>query len=85
MTGFNWVFGVTNNIEAAQIYQKEPGEITLRIVKTPNFGFKDERQLLQAFRNRIDEKKLKIEIVFVKEIERTARGKQRMVVSEIKY
>jgi len=82
--GFNWVLSTTNNIQAAQIYQKVPGEITLKIVKKPHFGPEDEHLLFQAFRNRIDEKQLEIKIAFVNEIERTARGKHRMVVSEIK-
>jgi len=83
VTGFNWVLSTSRNISAAQIYQQKPGEITLRIVKKADFGPKDEQQLLQAFKNRIDEKQLRIQMTYVEEIERTARGKHRMVVSEI--
>ena len=83
VTGFNWVFSVTRNIESAQIYQEIPGRMIVRIVRSPGFGVEDEKMLLKALRNRISEEKMELEIEYVKKIELTPSGKHRMVVSKI--
>lgn len=71
------------NIKEAQIYQKQPGEIVLRIVRGIKYGPKDEAMLLKETIKRVgDDTKIKID--YVDYIERTKNGKLRFVVSDIK-
>jgi len=70
------------NIREAQIYQQQPGEIILRVVKGKNFSQKDEDTLLVESRKRVGDD-THIDIDYVDAIERSKRGKLRFVVSDV--
>jgi phenylacetate-CoA ligase len=70
------------NIHEAQIYQKYPGEITIRVVCGRNYTDADEATLLQQVRKRIGDD-ADTQIKYVESIERSSNGKLRFVVSEI--
>lgn len=70
------------NIREAQIVQKHKGEISVNIVATTTYTEQDEtrleNELRQRFGNRVD-----FEIRHLSEIQKTARGKLRLVVSDV--
>ncbi len=71
------------NIREAQIYQKQQGQIELRIVKGQSYTDKDEQELLKETRKRVGDD-MEIVVHYVDSIERTSAGKLRFVVSELK-
>jgi phenylacetate-CoA ligase len=76
------IFHNMTNIREAQIYQKLPGEIIVRIVRGKNYTDVDESVLLQQARKRVGDN-TDILIKYVESIERSSNGKLRFVVSEI--
>jgi len=70
------------NIREAQIYQKIPGEIILRVVKGKNFSQRDEKALLGEAKKRVGDD-TRVDIDYVDAIERSKRGKLRFVLSDI--
>jgi len=71
------------NIREAQIYQRQQGQIELRIVKGQSYTDKDEQELLKETRKRVGDE-MRIVVRYVGAIERTRAGKVRFVVSELK-
>jgi len=71
------------NIREAQIYQKQQGQIELRIVKGQSYTDNDEQELLKETRKRIGDD-MEIVVHYVNAIQRTQAGKLRFVVSELK-
>jgi phenylacetate-CoA ligase len=70
------------NIVEAQIHQKIPGELTIRVVRGENFGDADEHALRRETAKRVgDDTAVKIE--YVTRLPRSSTGKLRFVVSEI--
>lgn len=69
-------------IREAQLYQKRPGEITVRIVRANGYNDSDEQLLLREFQQRIGDQAT-VTIDYVPHLERTSTGKLRFVVSEI--
>jgi phenylacetate-CoA ligase len=70
------------NVREAQIYQRVPGEITLRIVRGSDFDEGDERALVRETTKRVGAE-TKIEIEYWESLPRSTLGKLRFVVSEI--
>lgn len=70
------------NIREAQIRQRTPGEIIIRIVKGKGFAECDETLLLKETRKRVGND-THIYLEYVNKIERSSNGKLRFVVSEI--
>lgn len=76
------VFKDMMNIREAQIYQKRPGEITIRVVRGSHYTDVDEAALLRETRKRVgDETDIFIE--YVEKLGRSRTGKLRFVISEI--
>jgi phenylacetate-CoA ligase len=71
------------HIREAQLYQREPGRITIRIVKGEHFEEYDEAALLRESRQRLGEE-MDIDIQYMENLSRTRTGKLRFVVSELK-
>ena len=71
------------NIREAQIRQRSRGELLIRVVPSDHYTDADERTLLRETRLRVGEN-VEIEIERVEKIERTANGKLRFVVSEVR-
>lgn len=70
------------NIQEAQIVQRQPGEMTIRVVRSRAYTAADEKMLLAETRQRVGGD-LKISIEYVDRLERSRSGKLRFVVSEI--
>lgn len=77
------IFKDAVRVREAQIVQREAGAMTLRVVRGAGFGEADEQQLLAETRYRVGAA-MRIHLEYVDRIERTAMGKLRLVVSEIK-
>jgi phenylacetate-CoA ligase len=71
------------NIREAQIYQRQQGQIELRIVKGKSYTDKDEQELLKETCKRVGDD-MEITVRYVDAIERTIAGKLRFVLSELK-
>jgi phenylacetate-CoA ligase len=76
------VFKDMVNVREAQIHQKLPGELTIRVVRMPGYTQADEEAVLHETRKRVgDGTEVKLE--YADRLERSAIGKLRFVVSEI--
>jgi len=74
-------FGIFDNVERFQFYQKEKGAIILRIVKRKTYSEEDTEKIKREFSKFGDLFELKIE--FVDEIPKTAAGKYSYLVQEL--
>lgn len=70
-------------IREAQIYQDEPGELVVRVVKNANYTADDESDLLREFHKRVGDEAT-VRVVYVDRIQRTDAGKIRFVVSNVR-
>lgn len=77
------IFKDLTHIREAQIYQKRPGELTIRVVRGVNYRKEDEKRLMQEVRKRVGDY-ADVSIEFREKLERSRSGKLRFVVSEIK-
>jgi phenylacetate-CoA ligase len=68
-------------IREAQIVQRAPGELLVRIVRGAKYGGGDEARLRQEFYQRVGHE-ADVKIEYVEAIEKTATGKLRFVVTE---
>lgn len=69
-------------IREAQIHQKRPGEITIRVVRGTGYTQADEAALLRESRKRMGNDS-EIRIEYLGNIERSSTGKLRFVITEI--
>lgn len=76
------VFKAELSIREAQIVQEEPDLVRVRVVPGAEFGARHEEDLKRRIRLRLGEG-VRVEVERVKEIERTANGKFRAVVSKV--
>jgi len=76
------VFKADLSIREAQIVQEEVDLVLVRVVPGVEFGERQKEELKQRVRLRLGEQ-VRVEVERVKEIERTANGKFRAVVSKI--
>jgi phenylacetate-CoA ligase len=75
------VFKDMTQIREAQIVQRGPGDILVRVVRGAKYGGGDEARLRQEFYQRVGHE-ADVKIEYVDAIEKTARGKLRFVVAE---
>lgn len=80
---FDYIFKETSNVIEAQVVQKVPGEIIIKIVKRIGYNSKDEKNIINEVSSKISSK-LKIKFEYVNEIERESTGKFRAVKSYLK-
>lgn len=76
------IFADMTAVREAQIYQRYPGAIEVRVVPNSWYGSDDEHILLQRLREVLGADAT-VRIIYVEQIPRPARGKLRFVVSEI--
>jgi len=76
------IFQQVDCLREAQVRQRRPGEVTIRLVPAPGFGPADEAAVLAAARRRLGPSTA-IVIERVAAIERGRNGKLRFVVSEL--
>jgi phenylacetate-CoA ligase len=77
---FDYVFKDAQNIRDAQVVQRAPGSICLRIARRPAYSAKDEDMLREEVKNRVSPM-LMVSFEYVAEIERESNGKIRAVKS----
>jgi len=70
------------NIQEAQIYQRRPGEITIRVVRGRNYGETDEEQLRREIAKRVGDE-IDVAVEYWDALPRTQTGKLRFVVSDV--
>ena len=75
-------FKPIENIEESQIVQEDINHITIKIVRKAGFNKNDAEKLLDGFKHRVGND-MDISIEYVNEIERTASGKFRWVISKV--
>jgi phenylacetate-CoA ligase len=80
LTALNMHGGVFDRVARYQYYQERPGHCVLRVVPSPGFSERDERAILEAFREKAGGQ-LSFSIETVDEIPLTDRGKLRMLVT----
>lgn len=71
------------NIREAQIYQRHPGKVIIRVVRGEKYTQKDEAGLLLETKKRVGNQ-TNIHFEYVEKLQRSATGKLRFVVSELK-
>jgi acyl-coenzyme A synthetase/AMP-(fatty) acid ligase len=71
------------NIQEAQVRQTRLGEAEFRIVKGRGYGAADEAALAYEIKKRFGDL-CDIRVIYVAELPRTASGKLRLVISEIR-
>lgn len=76
------VFKDLFNIREAQIYQRQTGKITVRVVRGQNYREADEQQLRHELETRVGGQ-ANIAVEYWESLPRTAAGKLRLVVSEL--
>lgn len=76
------IFNQVNNIQEAQLVQRRPGEVELRVMRAAAYSDADERHLLACFQERLGSE-LQVHICYPAQLERSARGKLRLVVSQL--
>lgn len=76
-------FKPMHNIIESQIIQEEASKLVIKIVKAEAYSEQDEKQLLDAFNERLGEQ-ISIQLEYVEAIPRTKSGKFKWVVSKIK-
>ncbi len=74
------LFKNLTHIQEAQIVQNKPGRAILRIVRAPKYSPQDEKELRASITKYVGDK-IEIAIQYVEQIEKTAIGKLRLVVS----
>lgn len=76
------LFKDSQNVREAQIVQRRPGEVSIRVVPRSGYDASDEKIILDGARLRLGSD-TSIDLSLVEEIERTSNGKFRFIVSEI--
>jgi phenylacetate-CoA ligase len=73
------------NIRAMQAVQEKIGQVTLRIIRQPDYDINaDESLAVKEFRKKLgDESRMKIDVEYVEEIELTKAGKFLSIVSNL--
>lgn len=77
---FDYIFKDTANVKECQVVQESLGEITLRIVRRPPYGVRDEETIRREISHWISPR-LRVKFDYVPEIERSASGKFKAVKS----
>ena len=78
----NQIFKPLVNVREAQVYQRSPGELTVRIAPGTDYQDSDEDRLRYEIRSRLGDDLL-VSIDYVDAVERSATGKMRLVISEM--
>jgi phenylacetate-CoA ligase len=80
---FDYLFKDTMNVKEIQVVQRRLGEVTLLIVRRPEYNQKDEADLRREFARWVSSA-MTLLFEYVEEIPREANGKYRAVVSQLK-
>jgi phenylacetate-CoA ligase len=80
--GLDQIHEFVPNMERCQLVQRKIGEVTVRVQPRPGFNQADVAELVRQLRKRLGSSTA-IEIERVENLELTATGKQRFIVSEV--
>ncbi|MCI8418123.1 MAG: phenylacetate--CoA ligase family protein [Lachnospiraceae bacterium] len=83
MTALNMHTDIFKNVENYQFIQDIPGKCSIRVVKNDNYSLMDEKNIFDELQKKFDNS-MEIKFEYVKEIEKTMRGKQRFIIQNIK-
>lgn len=78
------VFDNVTNVAAAQLYQRDPGTFTVRLVRGPDYTADDEQLVRTELDRRIGNSRCSYEFEYLDKMPQTTNGKVRFVVNEIK-
>jgi phenylacetate-CoA ligase len=81
VTALSYIFKEMVHVREAQIHQREPGKITIRVVRGPGYEGGDESRLLESARRHLGD--IVITIEYVDHLPRAPSGKLRLVDSEL--
>jgi phenylacetate-CoA ligase len=70
------------NIREAQLYQKHPGEMTIRVVRGERYSKADETALWHEVWKRVGSN-IDMRVEYVERLERSSTGKLRFVISDM--
>ena len=76
------LFKDAKHVRMAQLYQETPAVLEIRIVKAPGYTSEDEAEILKEARRRLGDS-IKIAFAYVDDVQRTATGKFRFVLSKV--
>jgi phenylacetate-CoA ligase len=76
------IFKDSVNIREAQLYQKNPGEMTIRVVRSERYSKADETALLNEVQKRVGSN-IEMRVEYVERLERSSTGKLRFVISDM--
>ena len=79
---FDYLFKDALNVKEAQVVQRQPGEITILVVRRARYSAKDEHDLRRDIRSWVSPT-LTVQFEYVNEIPRQPNGKFRAVVSQL--
>ena len=82
MTAVNMHSGVFDNVAQFQFYQREEGEVLMRIVRRPGYTEADTEQILRELGKKF-EGGVDVTIRFVGKIPRTRRGKYQFLIQDL--
>jgi phenylacetate-CoA ligase len=82
MTAVNMHSDVFDNVIQFQFYQKQEGEVLMRIVKKPGYTNQDTERILQELGKKFDGD-VDVTIRFVGKIPRTRRGKYQFLIQDL--
>ena len=80
---FDYVFKDALKVKEVQVVQEQLGEITVRLVRRPQYGTSDEAEIIREIHRWISPR-LAVRFQYVEEIERQPNGKFWAVVSKLK-
>ena len=83
MTALNFHSDIFDHVRYYQFYQDTPGQVTMRIVRNPEYTVDDEAAIQNAMQAKLGEY-LHMDIAYVDHIERAKNGKYRYIVSKLK-
>jgi len=78
----DFLFKNTDAIEEAQLWQDALHHVTVKIVRSPHFGTKHEKALIEELRKYLGSE-IRIELEYLDEIPRDSNGKFRQIVSTV--
>ena len=82
VAALNHIFKDMVRVREAQLYQRVPAEVTVRIVPTDDFSEEDEKRLSEETRKRVGDDTV-VQIERVESLPRTRNGKLSLVVSDV--
>ena len=82
MTAVNMHSGVFDNVAQFQFYQREEGEVLMRIVRRPGYTEADTEQIFRELEKKF-EGGVDVTIRFVAKIPRTRRGKYQFLIQDL--